>query len=291
MDSVRVATNGIGLEVRVAGPRDGAPVLLLHGFPEFWYGWHRQIEPLARAGCRVLVPNQRGYDGSDKPRGVDTYGLDTLAADAISLAALADGRPLHLVGHDWGGLVAWWTALRYPDRVASLTILNAPHPVAFRGYLRTHPSQRRRSRYIAVFQLPWLPELALRANGCARLRAALVRTSRAGTFTDADVARYVEAWQRPGALTAMLNWYRGLRRARPAGVDDPRIHVPTRVLWGGRDRFLEAGLADASLALCTQSRGSRQFPDASHWLQHEEPDEVTREILAQVHARSRDTSS
>jgi pimeloyl-ACP methyl ester carboxylesterase len=282
LESMRLTTNGVGLDVVVAGPADGPPVLLLHGFPEFWYGWHRQIGPLARAGCRVLVPNQRGYDTSDKPPGVDAYGLDTLAADAIGLADAVGGRPLHVVGHDWGGLVAWWTALRHPQRVASLTVLNAPHPAAFARYLKAHPSQRRRSRYIAFFQLPWVPELALRANGCARLRSALVRTSRRGTFSDADVARYVEAWQRPGALTAMLNWYRGLRRARPGRVDDPRIHVPTRVLWGERDRFLEAGLGDASLELCTQSRGRRGFPDASHWLQHEEPDEVVREILAQV---------
>jgi pimeloyl-ACP methyl ester carboxylesterase len=283
METVRVVADGVGLDVRVAGPEGGTPVLLLHGFPEFWYGWHRQVGPLAEAGCRVLVPNQRGYDTSDKPSGVAAYGLDTLAADAIALQSLVGGRRLHLVGHDWGGLVAWWTALRYPDRIASLTILNAPHPVAFGAYARRHASQRRRSRYIAFFQLPWLPEWRLRANGCAALRAALVKSSRRGTFSEADVDRYAAAWTRPGALTAMLNWYRGLRRARPATPPDPRIRVPTRVLWGARDAFLESGLADASAALCTDA-SVRLFPDATHWLQHEQPAEVADEIVR--HARA-----
>jgi pimeloyl-ACP methyl ester carboxylesterase len=284
METVRTSVGGVGLEVVVDGPVDGPPVLLLHGFPEFWFGWHRQLEPLARAGCRVLVPNQRGYDGSDKPAGVAAYGLDVLAADAIGLASLAGGRPLHLVGHDWGGLVAWWTALRYPERLASLTILNAPHPVAFAGYLRSHPSQRRRSRYIGWFQLPWAPEFLLGRNDCELLRKTLLHSSRRGTFTDAEVARYVAAWRQPGALTAMLNWYRGLRRARPAPPSDPRVRVPTRVLWGARDRFLEPGLADASLALCSGPASRRVFPEATHWLQHEEPDEVVAEILGQVRA-------
>jgi pimeloyl-ACP methyl ester carboxylesterase len=284
METVRASVGGIGLDVVVAGPEEGPPVLLLHGFPEFWYGWHRQIEPLARAGCRVLVPNQRGYDTSDKPAGVAAYGLDVLAADAIGLATLAGGRPLHVVGHDWGGLVAWWTAVTYPHRVASLTILNAPHPVAFAGYLRRHPSQRRRSRYIGGFQVPWLPEYLLGRNECALLRKTLVRSSRRGTFTEADVARYVAAWRQPGALTAMLNWYRGLRRARPNTPADVQVRVPTRVLWGARDAFLEVGLAEASVALCAGPASQRVFPDATHWLQHEQPDEVTAEILGQVRA-------
>jgi pimeloyl-ACP methyl ester carboxylesterase len=284
METVRASVGGVGLDVVVAGPPDGPPVLLLHGFPEFWYGWHRQIEPLARAGCRVLVPNQRGYDTSDKPASVAAYGLDVLAADAVGLAALAGGRPLHVVGHDWGGLVAWWTAVTYPDRVASLTVLNAPHPIAFAGYLREHPSQRRRSRYIGWFQLPWAPEFLLGRNGCALLRRTLERSSRRGTFTAADVDRYAEAWQRPGALTAMLNWYRGLRRARPAVPADPCIRVPTRVLWGARDAFLEVGLAAASIALCRGPASQRVFPDATHWLQHEQPEEVAAEILGQVRA-------
>lgn len=285
MEAIRIDCDGVNLDVRVAGPESGPPLLLLHGFPEFWYGWHRQIAPLAAAGCRVLVPDQRGYGSSDKPRGVAHYGLDRLAADAATVARLAAGRAVHLVGHDWGGLVAWWTAVVHPESVASLTILNAPHPQAFGGYLAQHASQRRRSRYIAFFQLPWLPEAMLGAGGCRRLRETLLRTSRPGTFSDADLARYVEAWQRPGALTAMLNWYRGLRRARPAARTEVRVRARTRILWGTRDRFLEPGLAEASLAFCERGE-ARLFEGASHWLQHERPDEIVAEILGQVRAAS-----
>lgn len=282
-ESIRVDCDGVTLDVRAAGPADGARVLLLHGFPESWYGWRHQIGPLATAGCRVLVPDQRGYGSSDKPRGAAHYGIDRLAADAATLATRCAGRPVHLVGHDWGGLVAWWTAVVYPSSVASLTILNAPHPAAFRRYLLAHPSQRRRSRYIAFFQLPWLPEALLRAGDCRRLRETLLRTSRPGTFTDAELARYVEAWQQPGALTGGLNWYRALRRAPAAARDDLRVRATTRVLWGTDDRFLEAGLAQASLEYC--ERGTqRAFEGASHWLQHERPDEIVAEILAQVRA-------
>jgi pimeloyl-ACP methyl ester carboxylesterase len=281
MHTVRIDCDGVGLDVRVDGPDGGPPVLLLHGFPESWYGWHRQVAPLAAAGCRVLVPDQRGYGTSDKPRGAAAYGLDRLAADAATVARLGAGRPVHLVGHDWGGLVAWWTAVAHTDWVASLTILNAPHPQAFRRYLAQHASQRRRSRYIAFFQLPWLPEALLGAGRCRRLRETLLRTSAPGTFTAADLARYLEAWQRPGALTAMLDWYRGLRRAPAASRSDARVRARTRVLWGTRDRFLEAGLADASLALCERG-DARLFAGASHWLQHERPGEVVEEILWQV---------
>lgn len=283
LPTVRIDCDGVGLDVRTAGPVGGPPVLLLHGFPEFWFGWHRQIAPLAAAGCRVLVPDQRGYGTSDKPRGAANYGLDRLAADAATLARLGAGGAVHLVGHDWGGLVAWWTAVSYPDLVASLTIVNAPHPVAFRRYLATHPSQRRRSRYIAFFQLPWLPEALLGAAGGRRLRETLVRTSRPGTFSAGDLASYAEAWRRPGALTGSLNWYRALRRARPEPRPDPRVRARTRVLWGTRDRFLEAGLAEASLEFC--DRGShRLFDGASHWLQHERPAEIVEEIIGQVRA-------
>ena len=155
-------TNGIALSVARAGPTDGPPVILLHGFPEDWTCWHRQIGPLAEAGFGVLAPDHRGYGGSDKPEGVASYTLDRLADDVVGLIESTGRSSASLVGHDWGGVVAWWTAIRHPTRVDRLAVVNAPHPVAFRTYLRTHPAQLLRSWYVLAFQLPRLPEAMFR---------------------------------------------------------------------------------------------------------------------------------
>ncbi len=204
----RVQLPNLGLRVAEAGPDTGAPTILLHGFPEFWYGWRHQIGPLAGAGLRVVAPDQRGYGLSDKPEGVDAYHLDRLAGDVIALADACGFPKVRLVGHDWGGLVAWWVASHHPERIERLAILNAPHPGIVGDYMRSHPGQMLRSYYVGLFQIPGLPERLLTANRCRALRRALTTTSRPGAFAEADLERYVEAWLQPGAMTAMLNWYR-----------------------------------------------------------------------------------
>jgi epoxide hydrolase 4 len=250
-----------------AGPPHGPLTLLLHGFPECWWGWRRQIAPLARAGLRVVVADQRGYGTSDKPPGVNAYQLDLLAADVTALAETLGARRFRLVGHDWGGVVAWWTAARFADRVERLAILNAPHPAVFGPYVLRSPTQALRSTYIGFFQLPWLPEAMLGARNFGVLAAMLTRTSRRlGAFRAGDLVIYRQAWAQPGALTAMLNWY----RAVPRRWQSPeRVRMPALVLWGSRDPALERGLAEASLSLCDAGR-IRWFETASHWLQHEE---------------------
>ena len=207
---VRRRVGGVTLHMIEAGPEDGPLVILLHGFPEFWWGWRYQIAPLVEAGFRVLVPDQRGYNLSDKPQGRRAYDLDILAKDVIGLADAVGRTAFSLVGHDWGGLVAWWTASRYPERVAKLAILNAPHPAIAGTYMRRHPSQMVKSLYVGFFQIPRLPEAVLSADNHRSLKDALLRTSRPGTFSEQDIAGYEQAWSQPGALTAMLNWYRAL---------------------------------------------------------------------------------
>jgi pimeloyl-ACP methyl ester carboxylesterase len=274
--SVRHRVNGVALHGVEAGPADGPLVILLHGFPEFWWAWRRQIGPLAEAGMRVVAIDQRGYNLSDKPFGLRAYDLDTLAQDVVDLAT-AYGRPrAHVIGHDWGGLVAWWTASRHPDRVERLGILNAPHPEAAGPYLRRHPTQVARSGYIGFFQLPWIPETVLSSGDFALMRRTLQQTSRKGTFSPSDLDAYDEAWRQPGALTAMLNWYRALRH-KPS-LPDPKITAPTLVLWGMQDRFLEAGLAEDSLSLCEQGRLVR-LEQATHWLHLEEPEAVNAALV------------
>lgn len=268
---------GINLHVVEAGPENGPLVILLHGFPEFWYGWRRQIGALAEAGFHVLAPDQRGYGTSGKPPGIAAYTADRLAADVLRLADRSGCDRFAVVGHDWGGIVAWWVALTAPDRVERLVILNAPHPATMRPYARQHPTQAVRSLYVLGFQIPQLPELLIRWHGFRLAEQALTGTSRPGTFSAADLARYREAWSRPGALTAMLNWYRALRRrvAPPTG----RVRPPVLILWADCDRFLEPGLAEAAGVLCDQAR-ILHVEDASHWLQHEKPELVSQQIEA-----------
>ena len=206
-ESLRVPSNGISLHAVAAGPANGPLVVLLHGFPEFWYGWRQQIAPLAASGLWIIAPDQRGYNLSDKPAGIPAYRLDTLADDMLGLADALGHRRFAVIGHDWGGVVAWHLASRNPERVTRAAILNAPHPGTLRRYARAHPRQALKSWYVAYFQLPYLPELGLRAGGFWGLRRALRRTSRPGTFTTEDLRHYREAWAQPGALTAMLNWY------------------------------------------------------------------------------------
>jgi pimeloyl-ACP methyl ester carboxylesterase len=276
-----IACNGLRLHVVEAGPADGPLVILLHGFPEFWRGWRHQIGPLTRAGFRVVVPDQRGYNLSDKPDGISAYGVERLAADILALADSYGVAAFDLVGHDWGGIVAFWLAARHPGRIRRLAILNAPHPDAFGPYMRRHPSQVVRSLYAAFFQLPGLPERMLSARNHAALARALTATARPGAFTPEDLAAYREAWAQPGALTAMLNWYRALvRRSRkPAG----RVTVPMLMIWGQKDAALSEGLARASLDLCDDVRVLwRQ--EATHWVQHEDVAAVNEALIGHLGA-------
>lgn len=208
-----VHVNGIRMHYVTAGR--GPLVLLLHGFPEFWYAWRHQIPVLAEH-FTVVAPDQRGYNETDKPTW--GYEVDVLVADALGLIdALGHERAL-LVGHDWGGAVAWAMAIAHPQRVERLAILNMPHPAVFARHLRTNPAQQRRSWYAGLFQLPILPELLLSAGNYAAIEQLFRGTSRLGTFSDEEIAAYKHAISRPGALSAMLNWYRTLGRRGMRGL-------------------------------------------------------------------------
>jgi epoxide hydrolase 4 len=269
-----LTTNGVRLHVVQAGPPEGEIALLLHGFPEFWMGWAGQIDALAAAGFRVWIPDQRGYNTSDKPSGVDAYSIDVLVEDIRGLIAQAGRRQVVLLGHDWGGAVAWLLAHRYPELVSRLVIVNSPHFSVMKHKLQTDRAQRRRSWYMLFFRLPVAPELVLRFARYALLAKALRSTSRPGTFSEEKLARYREAWRQPRALTAMLNWYRAIFRPGKRRVADPRISVPTLLIWGTRDTALGADMAQPSIDLC--DAGSLVLLDtAGHWVLHEEPARVS----------------
>ena len=267
----------VKLHAVAAGPLDGPIVLLLHGFPEFWRGWHRQIEPLADAGFRVIVPDQRGYNLSSKPTGVASYAISELVSDVITIADQLGREKIFLAGHDWGAAVAWSAALLHPERIAKLGILNVPHPSVMRRFLSSNLRQLRRSWYMFFLQVPWLPEALFRARNFKLGTSALLRSSRPDTFSEKDLTQYRAAWSQPGALTAMMNWYRAAFRHRPR-IADRTVHVPTRILWGERDAFLLAEMAQASLRYCDNA-DLFTFADASHWLQHEQPVRVSELLI------------
>lgn len=272
------ATHGVRLHVVMAGPEDGPLVVLLHGFPELWYGWHHQIGPLAAAGFRVVAPDQRGYNLSDKPRGVHAYNLDTLALDVVGLLDALGREKACIAGHDWGGAVAWWLGMKHGQRIERLALLNMPHLKVMQRHLKRSATQLRKSAYIFLFQLPWLPEHRLARRNWEMAARALQSTSRPGTFSAADLAVYRAAWSQPGAMTAMLNWYRAALRARPSRPPGSRIHGPTLLIWGTQDRFLGAEMAQPSIDLCDD--GHLVFlEEATHWVQHEEPERVNRLLI------------
>src|SRR6185312_10883791 len=183
----RIPVHGIHLHVAEAGPSDGPLVFLLHGFPEFWYGWRNQIAPLAARGFHIVAPDQRGYNLSDKPAGVASYDLDLLAADVIGLADYFARETFAVVGHDWGAAVGWWIAGRHSSRLERLAVLNAPHPAVWVEAMRNNPVQKRKSSYVRLFQIPYLPEFLIGLNRSKGLAKGFGDSVRAGAFTDGDL--------------------------------------------------------------------------------------------------------
>lgn len=274
-----IQTNGIRLHVVQAGPKSGVPVLLLHGFPEFWYGWRKQIPALVAAGCRVIVPDQRGYNLSDKPEEIKSYCVQTLVEDTLGLIKALDYEKVNLVGHDWGALIAWMLAIKHPERLHRLGILNVPHPVVMKRFLQRDIEQMWRSLYILFFQLPWLPETIMRIGNWRGAALGMRRSGKPQAFTEEDIEQYKEAWSQPGAVSAMLNWYRAALRYPPEITDGMRVQVPTLILWGVQDVALSRRMARPSLDHC-EDGNLIFFPDATHWVQHEEADEVNRQLLS-----------
>ena len=278
VEHTTVQTNGVTLHVTQAGPADGPPLILLHGFPEYWNGWQAQIPALAQAGYRVWAPDQRGYNLSSKPAGVRAYDIDELAQDVLGLIDATGHEKVHLAGHDWGAAVAWWMAGKYPQRLHSLAILNVPHvAVMFRTMWRSW-AQMRRSWYIFFFQIPRLPEASLRRKGWTNAIRALKGSARRGAFSAEDIDGYRAAWSQPGAITGMINWYRAAGRSQRKLTQLGRIAVPTLMIWGAKDIALGRELAQPSIDLCDDGR-LVFIEEAGHFVQHEAPERVNRLLV------------
>lgn len=268
--------NGTDLHVIEAG-RSGAPLLvLLHGFPEFWWAWRHQITPLAQADYHVVVPDLRGYNRSAAPRERSAYEIAVLVRDVVGLVDAMGEDRFYLVGHDWGAVIGWCVAAEHPQRVKRAVLISGPHPDAWAKQVLRDPAQMLRSLYVFFFQVPRLPEALLGAFGFARLKAALRRSARVGTFSDETLARYAAAWGQAGSLTGMLNYYRAVRRRRPSALA-ARLTVPALVIWGDRDKFLGRALMETSLARCDRGRFVI-VKGGSHWLHLEHAERITAEI-------------
>ncbi|HUO91371.1 MAG TPA: alpha/beta hydrolase [Rhizomicrobium sp.] len=278
VEFIRRKTNGITLYCAESGPVHGPLVFLLHGFPEYWYGWRHQIAPLANAGFRVVAPDQRGYDESDKPDGIASYDLDLLAADIAGLADTLDRDRFAVVGHDWGASVGWWMAKKYSPRIARLAVLNAPHPTVWKHAIRHNPAQRRRSGYVGMIGLPWLPEFLARLGNYNALVKTLRTARRSDAFNKVDIEQYRQAWKKPGAITAMLNWYRALLRKEMPLAQERRLTMPVRIIWGVDDAYAIPEMANESARLCDDAK-IVFVENATHWVAHDEPERVTRALL------------
>ena len=254
---------------------EGPLVVLLHGFPEFWFGWRLQLKPLAEAGFRVVAPDTRGYNLSSRPHGVAAYGGERLAEDIRGLVHERGAKSAMLVGHDWGGTIAWTLAMKHPEVVEKLAILDAAHPRRLEEGLH-HPRQLVRSWYFFLFALPALPERLVRANNWHFFRHFLGDARPA--FTKEETDRYIEAWSQPGAATGMINYYRSSVRTPPKRAEAALrpIKAPTLVIWGERDSYLGPELAEPDHDDVPNLDRVERLPDASHWVHHDEAERVTQ---------------
>jgi len=269
---------GLTLEVRDEGPRGGEVVVLLHGFPQDSRCWSEVAPTLHRAGLRTLAPDQRGYSPGASPADVSAYGVSTLAADVLAVMDAADVATAHVVGHDWGGAVAWYLGAHHADRVDSLTVLSTPHPAAL-AHAMTRSLQPLRSWYTVAVQVPVLPELVL--------SRALGRSLRISGLPAHLADRYARRFSSPSSLHGPLAWYRAAGRRPPwevldaRGAGTARVTVPTTYVWGQHDPALGRTAAEATR---THVTGDYLFVelDAGHWLPELNPDEVAGAVLDRV---------
>ncbi len=268
-----IEVQGLRLHTLMAGPVEGRLAILLHGFPEHATSMEALLIELAKAGYRAIAPDQRGYNLSDKPQGLDAYTIDVLAKDVLGLMDALGREKAMVVGHDWGAAVTWWLALNHPDRVERAATINVPHPVVMLNTLKSSLAQLKRSWYMFFFQLPWLPELVLGRGEGKPFAAAVASKAWPGVYGEKEQDEMRKAWLQPGALTGMLNWYRAAFQRQPAIPADIRIRVPMMLVWGCKDHALGEEMAQPSIDLCDHGR-LEKFPEATHWIQREEPQRV-----------------
>lgn len=270
-----IHTNGVRLHYVTQG--EGPLMLMLHGFPEFWYSWRHQIPAFAQAGYKVVALDLRGYNESEKPKAQSAYKMPELVADVKGVIEGLGYDRCTLVGHDWGGAIAWFFAYAHPEMLEQLIVLNLPHPAKFAEAFRSNPQQILRSWYVFLFQLPWLPEQLLQWNDYQLVTTMLQGMAiDQSAFTEADLEAYRDAAAKRGAATAMLNYYRNafsefFSKARSWD----KLDIPTLMIWGENDVALGKELTYGTETYVNNLQ-IRYIPNCSHWVQQEQPDLVKR---------------
>jgi pimeloyl-ACP methyl ester carboxylesterase len=280
----QIVAIGLDFSCREAGPLDGEPVILLHGFPETSHMWTGLMPELTAAGYRCLAPDQRGYSEGARPEGEQYYGYEQLSDDIIALADAWSAQRFHLIGHDWGSIVGWAVVDRFPERIASWTAMSVPHAKAFAIGVRDDPEQEGYRQILKAFMAPGLMEQALPANDFAVLRAAWSSSS------PEEVADYIRVLGQPGATTAALNWYRcSDAHARSLDDDGPvkfgPVATPTLLLWGRNDENIRPYCVKLAGEYMTGPYEVVEL-DAGHWLAQERPAEVRDAIVAHLRNNS-----
>ena len=275
-----VETGEMRFEVHACGdPRSERLALCLHGFPEHAHSWRYLLPALGDLGYKAWAPNQRGYGATTRPSGVAAYKMEHLLDDVASLFDASGAKSLTLIGHDWGGAVAWMFALRSVRPVGRLIVMNLPHPQRFREHLATNKAQQRRSRYERFFQLPWLPEVLLRLRGARAVGQAFRGMAvDKGRFPDEALDVYRRQALEPGAMTAMLNWYRANPFRKVLEGSFPVLDVPTLMVWGDQDTALGAEMTLGTEELVRDF--TLRYLHASHWVQQEAPEQVNEIVSA-----------
>ncbi|AMO71994.1 alpha/beta fold hydrolase [Sphingorhabdus sp. M41] len=268
-----VEANGLNFEVATAG--EGKKLALcLHGFPELNYSWRHQIPLLVELGYKVWAPNLRGYGGSSKPEGVESYRLNRLVEDVAALIDASGADEITLIAHDWGAIIAWHFAILKIRPLTRLVIMNVPHPKCAQREIQ-HWYQLRKSWYIFFFQLPWVPERIFGRNGAEAIKQAFTNMAvDKSRFPESDMQVYADAASRPGALRSMINYYRALLRTRDAReIGDGMVDVPTLMIWGEEDAAIDIRCTDGTEEWVPDLELHR-LPGVSHWVQQEAPEEV-----------------
>ena len=267
----RTVTVG-SIDLHVVEGGKGPAVVFLHGFPEFWYSWRNQIPALIRAGFRTIAVDLRGYGESSKPHNIDDYRLDAIVGDVAGLIVQSGDAPCAVVGHDWGGLVAWFLPMMHPAVVSRLVVMNTPHPVPFAREMKCNRSQRVRMIYQLFMQPPVLPEILLRF-----VLPSIMR--RAANMTEEELRIYEEAWRPREARRAMANYYRSVRRQRKTLRSLVRpIDIPTMLIWGEREPVFTPGTTLHFEEYVPNLRIVR-VPEARHFVQTDAPDVVNKALI------------